>query len=254
MVDRVVGGAPQVLHGIGPPRTPPQGVADETGGRRAGRASRPHAGHPCRRPERHRGRRGRAWRSSRPSTVRCRGWRRVPSRARSQSAPTPRWTRPDGQRPDQIGEAPLPGHREAQRGGIDVSELVDRREQVGEPTIGVVDRRAVSGHQSGRVGAGRRRGHLLAEDRRGPPVRPRRRCRACDGPAPWPPGAGGQGPPTAWRSTASGSASRSSSRRQRAMAVGRSRMSSRASWQSTWSGVGRRDTTLVPAGRRSVRR
>ncbi|PQM47566.1 hypothetical protein C1Y40_02235 [Mycobacterium talmoniae] len=48
-------------------------------------------------------------------------------------------------------------------GGIDVGEVGDRREGVGQRATGVVDRLAVGRDQPAGVGAGRRGGHLLAQ-------------------------------------------------------------------------------------------
>ena len=90
-VDGVVGGAPQVLHGVGTPRSPPRRRAPGSAAGVAGRRPRPRAagGTPRSVAGRRRGPRGPAWRPWRRSTARCRVGRRAPPRRRRGRCPPP---------------------------------------------------------------------------------------------------------------------------------------------------------------------
>ncbi|COX15155.1 Uncharacterised protein [Mycobacterium tuberculosis] len=54
---------------------------------------------------------------------------------------------------------------DGQMAGIDLSELLDRREGVGQSAVAIVDRPSVGGDQSARVSACGLRRYLLGEDR-----------------------------------------------------------------------------------------
>ena len=132
--------------------------------------------------------------------------------------------------------------------GIDLGEMLDRREDVGQTAVGIGHRLAVRRDDARGVGAGGLDRHLLARAPPAGPVRARRRCAESVAPAPWRPARSNRGSAPSASTTASGSASRSSRRRQRAIAVERSRKSSSTSLHRTWSGCGVRLTIPLPAG------
>ena len=216
--------------------------ASSARGRRAGRAPR--------RPGARRGR----WAGTRPG-------RRAPAARRSRrstapmpgsavSAPPPlapgrapgsRSTRPSS---DRLGQRRGSSPRRA--AGIP-NALSGQREQLfraGE---------AVGGDQAREHRAGRRHRDLLADDG------PYRDLEAVDRARhPYPrlllDRRGERGSAASVASTASGSASRSNSRRQRATAGARSRTSARRSVAATYPGCGVSSAVAVPCGRRSARR
>ncbi len=103
---------------------------------------------------------------------------------------------------------------------VDLGEVLDRREDVGQAAAGIGHRLAVRGDDAGGVGTGRLDRHLLAQHDAQRPARARRRCAGCVVRAPSRPAHVRSGSALSASTTASGSASRSSSRRQRAIAVG----------------------------------
>ena len=124
-----------------------------------------------------------------------------------------------------------------------------------EPTARVADGSPCAADQPAGVRAGRGRGHLLAEHRPHGELRTVDRARAPGGPGPWRPAVRAPGRRRADRRPRSGSASRSSSRRQRLIAIARSRRSVKASWQAMWSGTwsqgyDRRDRAAAASVRR----
>ena len=144
VVDVVIECRPQVLRRVRAPRSPADAVFGERRRRQwAGPAAWRPAAPRGRSPEMRRDRRGRAWRSPPRSTARCpaaraavrgHGSSRIPDRGRR--LPSARaWTRAD--------DGALPGLREGQMSRIDLGELLDGGKHVGEPAVGVVDRRSV---------------------------------------------------------------------------------------------------------------
>ena len=172
------------------------------------------------------------------------------SRARFQSHPGSRTTSPSASARISADDGALPGLGERQMSRIDLGELLDGGKHMGEPTVGVVDRRSVG---LGEASSVRSRGldrHLLSDHHPqrefGLVDRPRDALSRCLRDQ----GAQLRDRRSTRRPTASGSASRSSSRRHRAIAVDRSRKSSSTNSQRTWSTCGVRLTTPLPDGSR----
>ena len=249
LVDRVVGGAPQVLDGVGPPRAPPLGVPP---GRRPGRGG-PSASAARRTPRSVAGKASGSPRA-RMATISAvhgpmPGHRQELAAARSRSAPAPRSTPPEARASTRAARVRRRAPGRASRAGSTSAARLGGREQVGEPAAGSATGSPWRATSRAGMGAGRGGGHLLAEDG------PHGQLGPVDG-AGHPPARrlghqGAQGRVGRQEaSTASGSASRSSSRRHRAMAVVRSRRSSRVSSAADVVGGGGQRHDAGPVGQR----
>ena len=226
----MVGGGPQVLHGIGPPGAPPRPLGRRVSARRPASSAGSLAarGRRGRWAGTRRGRRAPAWRWSRPSRGRSREGAEIEAGLLPVGA---------GGELDLAGRQGPDQAEQRRRRGSRQGEDPDRRrpgaggrEQVGQAAARVVDRRRRGRRPDGRRGCGPRRSRPAG---RGPPARrtrPRRRFAAPGDRALVDQGQQ-KGPSAAASSTATGSASRSSSRRQRAIATVRSQSVLEASWQ-----------------------